>query len=433
MSAPQRRGFLVEYDSGVAAAERALVPERKDITRVSGWSNPSYANRDNVETNSVSVQAYTDASWDVEQAAAGLSATYACVNFWAGNIAGLPLSVYRKDASGIPVEDPGHRLYWLLHTSPNYDQSAFDFWEYVVASIEMQGNAYAEIERRADGFIVSLTPIPPHCVQVRRIVTGELEYRWRDGQNERVRLQGDILHIRGPLGTPLGGTSPLQTLRTMFVNALSAERAAGTMFRNGVRPSGVLATDKTLTAEQRKVAETLLQEKFVGAQNAGRPMLLDSGLAWTQLTIDPVDAQMLESRYFGLEEIARAFEVDPHLIGHTHGNTTLGSSISDQTLSLMKFKMRKRLKRIEGALEKQLLTRADRDAGVTIEFNVEGFLRADSKGRADYYAIMKDFMTTNEIRKLEGLPPVDGGDVLMKQMQDVPLAQAVRGTQEDGQ
>ena len=158
--------------------------------------------------------------------------------------------------------------------------------------------------------------------------------------------------------------------------------------------------------------------------NAGRPMLLDGGLKWEQLSIDPHDAEMLESRRFSVEDICRVFEVDPHLVGQMQGNTTLGSSITEQTL-----KMRKRLKRIEGALSKQLLTRADRAQGVAIRFNLEAFLRADSPGRSAFYtsALAAGWMTINEVRALEGLAPVPGGDVPRMQMQNVPITEAGRG------
>lgn len=385
---------------------------------------------DNFRTGRITTERASDSSAAVEASAFGLSATWACVNFWAGNIAGLPITVYQKGPMGVPVEARDHPLFWLLHDSPNYDQSAYDFWEFMCACLELYGNAYAEIERRGDGFIVSLTPIRADVVRVRRLSTGEIEYRWNIDGAEIVRTQESVLHIRGFGGGPLGGLSPLQVCRASFGAAISADRAASTVFANGARPSGVLSTDKALSAEQRVTAEQLLQEKYVGAANSGRPMLLDNGLQWHQLSISPEDAQMLETRQFSVEDICRIFEVDPHLVGHTAGNTQLGSSISDQTLSLLKFKMRKRLKRIEGALEKQLLSRADRKAGVSIEFNVEGFLRADSAGRAAYYDIMKQFMTKNEIRALEGLGPVEGGDILMAQMQDVPLARAIDAPRE---
>lgn len=384
----------------------------------------------NFRTNMITVERASDTCASNEASALGLSATWACVNFWAGNIAGLPLTVYRKGPAGVPVEARDHPLFWLLHDSPNYDQSAYDFWEFMCACLELHGNAYAEMEKRDSGFIVSLTPIRPDVVTVKRLATGQIEYRWEIDGVRRVLTQENVLHIRGFGGGPLGGLSPLQVCRRSFGSAVATDRAASAMFTNGARPSGILSTDKPLVGEQRAILERALQEKFVGAANSGRPMVLDNGVKWDQLSISPEDAQMLESRQFSVEDVCRVFEVDPHLVGHTSGNTQLGSSISDQTLSLLKFKMRKRLKRIEGALEKQLLSRADREAGVSIEFNVEGFLRADSTGRAEYYDIMQQFMTKNEIRALEGLAPVDGGDVLMAQMQDVPLSEALAGKPE---
>lgn len=406
------------------AGSRAIM-ERKSVAV--GGLEAGRQDGDNFRTNKITLERHEDCNGAAKNAV-GLSATWACVSFWAGNIASLPVTVQRVGPGGVAVDDPTHPLYWLLHDSPNYDQSAFDFWEFVVASIELRGNAYAEIEKRADGFVISLTPIPPDLVTVQRISTGELQYRWTDSTGYHVRAQGDILHIRGFGGGPLGGISPLAACRQAFNSAVATDRAASILFGNGVRTSGVLSTDKPLTGDQRNVAEKLLQEKFVGAANAGRPMLLDNGLKWEQLSIDPHDAEMLESRRFSVEEICRVFEVDPHLVGQTQGNSTLGSSIADQTLSVLKFKMRKRLKRIEGALSKQLLTRADRAAGVAIRFNVEAFLRADSAGRAAFYNLMKPFMTINQVRALEGWAPVSGGDVIYKQMQDLPITETDQTT-----
>jgi HK97 family phage portal protein len=421
-----RRAFLVQYDSGVAEAERGLAT--KSLSYLGSTLPVGAQDGSNFRHNTITTEAYHDRAASVDGLSLGLSATWACVNLLAGTIASLPVAVYRRGPQGVAIEATDHPLYWLLHDSPNYDQSAYDFWEFMCAAIELRGNAYAEMQKRDDGFLVALNPIKPDGMVVRRLRTGELEYRWTDETGDRVELQDRILHIRGFGGSPLGGVSPLAVCRAVFGSALSTNQAATSMFANGVRPSGVLSTDKTLSKEQRPELERLLQDKFTGAMNAGRPMVLDNNMKWQQLTISPEDAQMLESRKWGVEEICRVFDVPPHLIGHTDGNTTLGSSIGEQTLGFLKFKLRKRLKRIEGALEKQLLTRADRAAGVSIEFNVEGLLRADSAGRAQYYDIMKQFMTKNEIRALEGLGPVEGGDVLMAQMQDMPLSAALNNS-----
>jgi HK97 family phage portal protein len=356
----------------------------------------------------------------------GLAAAWACVNLLAGTIASLPLMVYRTRGNARTVASD-HPLYRILHDSPNADQTALDFWEFVCASLELHGNAYAEVVRARNGRIIALgVPITPELVTVRRLDSGALEYEWVDQGRRIIAGQDRVLHIRGFGGNPLGGLSTLSAGRQSFGLAQAIERASGDTFRNGVRPSGLLKTADTLTIDQRKQAEELLQEKFAGAINAGRPMLLDRGMDWVQLSISPEDAQMLQSRAFSVEEVCRFFGVPPFMVGHTEKTTSWGTGLEQQTLGFQKFTLRRRLKRIEQALEKQLLSVADRLAGITIEFNLEGLLRADSAARASFYQLMltNGVMTINEVRSLENLPPVEGGDEPRMQMQNVPITQA---------
>lgn len=357
--------------------------------------------------------------------ALSLSAVWACVNLLAGTIASLPLMVYRTDSNGKRTVARDHPLYRVLHDSPNYDQTAVDFWEFVSASIELWGNAYARIERRGDQ-VTGLHPVAPNLVSVRRLKNGSIEYRWTEDGQAFVETDATMLHIRGFGGNPLGGMSTLQFGRNSFSLAQATERAASGMFKNGLRPSGVLTFEAWLSPEQRDLAETKLTEKFLGAVNAGRPLVLEGGTKWEQLTISPEDAQMLESRGFGIEEICRFFGVPPHMVGRTEKSTSLGTGLEQQTLGFQKFTLRRRLKRIEQALEKQLITPQDRAAGITIEFNLEGLLRGDSAARASFYqsGLSNGWMTINEVRALENMPPVNGGDVPRMQMQNVPITQA---------
>lgn len=397
--------------------------ETKEIIGLgAAWSDVSRQDGTHFRTNTVTLADYSDGGHGNVM---GLAAAYACVNILAGTQASLPLMVYRTDARGVRTVAKDHPLYFVLHDSPNYDQTSVDFWEFMCAGLELQGNAYAIIEKRSDGSVNSLTPVNPSLVTVRRIVGRAIEYSWTEDGKAQKFMQESILHIRGFGGNPLGGVSPLAMCRQTFKSALSAEKAASTMFANGALPSGVLSTDKTLTPEQRKIAEDLLSEKFAGAINAGRPMLLDNGVKWEQLTISPEDVQMLETRRFGVEEVCRIFGVPPHMIGHTENSTSWGTGLEQQTLGFTKFTLRRRLKRIETALEKQLLTLAERRAGITIEFNLEGLLRGDSAGRASFYQTMTNMgaMTVNEVRALENLPPVDGGEVARVQMQNRPLTE----------
>ncbi|MFS0736943.1 phage portal protein [Sphingomonas sp. 1P06PA] len=398
--------------------------ETKDIEPWRGGAASS-ENGNNFVTNQVTVADYADWRASAGGGALGHSATWACVNLLAGTISSLPLMVYQTDTQGVRSVARQHPLYYVLHDSPNFDQTALDFWEYMAAAVELQGNAYATIEKRADGSVYSLTPVRPDLVRAER-VGGRLRYTWNGKDGAIIRAGTDVLHIRGPLGDALSGLSTLSACRGAFDTAQSADSAAGTVFRNGARPSGVLSTDKSLNGDQRRELEALLQEKFVGSINAGRPMLLDNALKWDQLTIDPVDAQMLESRRFSVEEICRVFGVPPHMVGHTENSTSWGTGLEQQTLGFVKFSLRRRLKRIEQAVEKQLLTPADRIAGITIEFNLEGLLRGDSAGRASFYqsGLNNGWMTINEVRRLENMPPVPGGDVPRMQSQNVAITQS---------
>lgn len=367
----------------------------------------------------------------------GLSAVWACVNLLSGTISSLPLMVYRRNASGDREVAKNHPLYRVLHDSPNYDQTAVDFWEFISASVELNGNAYAKIERSA-GNVIGLLPIIPDIVSVRRLTSGAIEYRWSQDGKSFVETDQSVLHIRGFGGNPLGGLSTLHFGRNAFSLAKAIDRSAASTFKNGLRPSGVLTFEKWLTGDQRQIAEQKLTEKYFGAMNSGRPLILEGGTKWEQLTILPDDAQMLESRGFSVEEICRFFGVPPFMVGHTEKSSSWGTGIEQQTLGFQKFTLRRRLKRIEQALEKQLLTVKDRSNGVSIEFNLEGLLRADSTGRARFYQQMTSIgaMTINEVRALENLPPVEGGNVPRMQMQNMPITaideEAVRNLISEG-
>lgn len=392
----------------------------------------STENGNNFVANQVTVADYRDMRAGQGGAAVGLSATWACVQLIAGTIASLPLMVYRTDAQGIRRVARDHPLYFVLHDSPNYDQTAVDFWEIMAASIEVNGNAYALMERRSGGVLNALHPIRPDLVRARRRDDGGIEYEWTDTGRRVVKQGEDVLHIRGPLGDALSGASTLSVCRGVFDDALAAESASGSMFANGVNPSGILSTPDTvrLNKEQREQLETLLVEKYQGSIRHGRPMVLDNGLKWQQLTINPHDAQLLESRKFSGEQICRIFGVPPALVGFGDKASNWGTGKEVEILGFQKFTLRKRIKRIEQALLKQLVPLAERRAqGLTIEFNFEGLLRGDTESRYAAYerAIRMGIATRNECRALENLPPIEGGDVVTVQMQDIPLASAING------
>ena len=389
---------------------KSAIVRRLSLTDPDGWSGQSRV---------------SDAGEVVtENSALALSAVWACTNLLSGTISSLPLMVYRME-DGQRVVAREHPLFRLLHDSPNYDQTAVDFLDFIAASIELWGDCFAEIGRTGQR-ITSLTPINPSLVAVERLPSGEIEYTWtQDGQHRRLS-EADVLHVRGFGGSPLGGMSTLHFARNSIGLAVAVDKAASSTFKNGMRPSGALTFDAFLSKENREIARTALVQEYVGAVNAGKPLILEGGTKWQQLTINPEDAQMLESRRFSVEEICRFFGVPPHMVGHTENSTSWGTGLEQQTLGFQKFTLRRRLKRIEQALEKQLLTSSDRSKGVSIEFSIEGLLRGDSAARSAFYAsaLQNGYFTINEVRAFENLPPVEGGEIPRMQMQNVPITEA---------
>ena len=354
-----------------------------------------------------------------------LSAVWGCANLISGTISSLPFEVHRRAGNGMTGVDAAHPLHSVIYDSPNYDQTALDFWDYICLSLEMWGNAYARVER-SGGRVVALYPVQPEAMAVSRSVSGVLTYRWSQDGRTYERTDRDVLHIRGPGGDPLGGMSTLKFGREAFSTALAADRAAGGVFKNGLRPSGVISIKEWLTPEQRALTDQRLAEKYAGAINSGRPFIAEGGMEYQHISINPDDAQMLESRQFGIEEICRFFGVPPVMIGHSGASTAWPTSVEQQMISFQVYTLRRRVKRIEQAVAKQLLSPEDRAAGVSARFNLDALLRGDSASRAAFYVAMSGIggMTINEIRGRENLPPVSGGDIPRMQMQNVPITQA---------
>ncbi|AFO91929.1 phage portal protein [Phaeobacter inhibens] len=353
----------------------------------------------------------------------GHSAVWGCANLISGTLSSLPFEVVRQTEDGIAEVASTHPLHQVIYESPNYDQTALDFWDFMNLSLELWGNAYASVKRRGDK-VVALYPVNPDLMSVRRREDGRLEYRWTDDGKPFNGLDRDVFHVRGPGGSPLGGMSTLRYGMQAFSSALAADRTAAGMFRNGLRPSALIKFKEWLTPEQRATTERLV-EKYVGAANSGKPFIAEGGMEYDQVSISPEDAQLLETRLYSVEEICRFFQVPPVLIGHAGASTAWPTSVDQQVLMFTKFYLRRRVKRIEQAVRKQLLTPSDRAAGISARINMDGLLRGDSESRASFYQTMIQIggMTINEVRKLEGRKPVEGGDVVRMQMQNIPLSE----------
>lgn len=206
-----------------------------------------------------------------EAKASQLSAVWACVNLLSQTVATLPLGFFERTADGRKTARD-HPLYELLHNQPNADMTAVEFWEAMMAGLMLRGNAFAEIDRTGKR-ITALIPLIPERVKILRDNAGGYVYAYSDpcpgGATRTIREQ-DMLHIRSRIANGMTGVSPLVMGRETFGLAIAANNASAAVFKHGMRPSGVMKTDKILTPEQRKNFQENYVKEFSGAMNAGR-------------------------------------------------------------------------------------------------------------------------------------------------------------------
>lgn len=342
-----------------------------------------------------------------------LSAVWACVRLLSESISTLPLKIYVRQPDGSRKAATDHPAYSILCRRPNSEMTPSRFMLMVVASICLRGNAFIEKKFIANR-LVSLVPLLPQNMVVKRLTTGALEYKYTENGNERVIPVKNIMHIRGFGLDGVCGMMPMKTGRDVIGSAMAVEESAAKIFEQGLQSSGFLSAENALTDEQRERLRSYMAA-FTGSKNAGKIMVLEGGLKYQGVTMNPEDAQMLESRAFSIEEICRWFRVPPFMVGHTTKQSSWASSLEGMNLQFLTHTLRPLLVNIEQEIGRCLL---DSDDEVFAEFSVEGLLRADSAGRAAYYtsALQNGWMSRNDVRRLENMPPIEGGDIYTVQL-----------------
>lgn len=342
---------------------------------------------------------------------------WACVKLISEAVAGLPLGFYERKADGSRSTATAHPLYDILHNEPNARMSAVNFWEAVVGSMLLWGNAYALIDRTA-GRVTALTFLNPARMQLLTGQGGGIEYRYTDSRGQQVLSSDRVMHIRAFTLDGEVGMSAIQYGRNSIGSALAADQASAETFRDASRASGIVTMDHALKAEQRD--DVRAHVKKVGDE--GGVYVLEKGASFSSLKFNPVDAELLASRSFAVETICRWFRTPPVMIGHGDKQSSWPTSTEAQGMLFLRYVLRSIIVKIEQEIRRALLSPAER-LRFFAEYSLEGLLRGDSAARSAFYttALQNGWMTRNEVRRLENLPPVEGGDVLTVQSNMIAL------------
>lgn len=348
-----------------------------------------------------------------------ISAVYACVALIGGTVASLPLQIYeRKNASRIRVD---HDYWWLFNERPNADYSAATLWESAVANLLLNGDGTLILRRPSyrSSVVSAVEWVNRRGVSIAKTSAG-LQYRAThlSGSQEYVD-QADMLHIPGPGFNGLHGMSQVRyVLRHSAGIALAADQYSAAFFENGARPDYALVHPGNPNPQQRQDILDAWMERHSGLNNAHKPAILAGGADVKELTMNAEDAQLIGTRQHQVEEIARAFGVPPHMIGHTQASTSWGSGIEQMSLGFLKYTMLRHLEKIQQEVNAKLWPSRSK---YFAEFNPAALEKADYKTRMEGYRIglgragEPAFIRVNEIRNFENLPPDDELDSLAAQ------------------
>ena len=350
--------------------------------------------------------------------AENLSAVCACVQAIAETVAMLPASVYRRLPNGAREEAPQHPIALLLGcgADPNDWQTAPEFIEMMTGHCLLRGNAYAQIVWDGRGAPSQLIPIHPDWVQVIRIAgvtpnryAFDVTIPW-EGRTRRL-LPEEMLHLKDRSDDGVVGKSRLHRAREAFGSAIATERFANHTFKNSASLSGVLSYPGQLPTDAARRLRREFEEIYKGTENSGRVGILEEGMRWQSISVSPDDAQMLESRKFSVEALARIFRVPAPIIGAADNMNY--SAISEIGRWFYSMTIQPWLERWERVLERSLLSTAGR-AQYEVEFDADLIMRTDMLTRYQAYRIAREIglASANELRKWENLNPRTdpGGD-----------------------
>lgn len=358
-----------------------------------------------------------------------VSSVWACTELLSDNIASLPLFVYDRE----PGVD-GHKqlarntpLWLLLHDSPNNRQTPMEFLQYMVMNYLLRGNAYARIVRNNSGEAISLVPLSSDQIEVEVMPDQSVIYKYYYEGKVTIYAADSMLHWRDK-GNGVVGMSRLDYMRSTVNVAVNAQNHTANVFRKSAKRPGVFMLDKLLTEEQR--ASIRKNYKGLVEGNDDDLLVLEAGAKFEPLSMTPADVQLLETRKFSVEDIARWFGIPSAMINDTSKTTTWGTGINELIQGFYKFRLRPMLESLEQAIEKRVLTAAQRRR-YTVEFSLDAILRGSLMDRLETgsKAVQNGLMTRNEWRQLENLPPIEGADILTAQVNLAPVGSLGEQTQ----
>ncbi len=345
-----------------------------------------------------------------------------CVTLLAESVAQLPLEMYRRLGDGKRESASDHPLYDVLRYQPNPWQTPYEYRECSQLACGLRGNAYSFIERHDDGAVKALYPM--HNDKVTVLKGPDLLPYYRVGGHDPLPMRL-VHHVRWHTKNHYTGMSPIELHADAVGLAQAVRHYASKSFANGTAVSGVIERPKESVAikDESSIQRIVDQwgEKFSGVDNAKKVAMLQEGMTFKPLSMSNVDAELLGILKITGTDLARIYKIPPHMINDLEKASY--NSLEQLLIQYVIFALMPWVKRHEEAMMRDFLLPGERRQ-YFIEFNLSGLLRGDQKSRYDSYAVGRQWgwLSINDIRRLENMPPVANGDIYLQPLNMTDVA-----------
>lgn len=338
-----------------------------------------------------------------------------CVTLLAESVAQLPLELYRRKENGQRDPAINHPLYDVLRYQPNGFQTPYEHRECGQMALGLRGNSYSFMERREDGNVTALWPL--HNDQVVVCKGGDLLPYYQVGAYPERLAMRQVHHVRWHAHNFYEGLSPILLHAEAVGLAQAVRQYTGKSFANGVSVSGVIERPREAPAikDQGSIDRVLDQwgSKFGGMDNAKKVAMLQEGMTFKPVSMTNVDAEIIGILKLSGVDCARIYKIPLPMVNDL--DKANYNTIEQLLIQFVVFGLLPWVKRHEQAMMRDFLLPQDR-RDYFIEFNLAGLMRGDQKSRYEAYAIGRQWgwLSVNDIRRLENMPPVAGGDIYLQ-------------------
>lgn len=343
--------------------------------------------------------------------ALSISMVWSCVKILSESLSGLPLKLYEDKQGGRSLVDSNDRMLKLLR-KPNPYMTMLNFLKFVVVNMALRGNAFALIERNRNGDPIGLVPLDGRTVKID--TEDDLIYWVTPSEGEPYPVSPEhMLHFKLFSLDGIVGLSPIEHQAETMGLAKAGQQWSARFMRKGGFTGGYVIYEQFLTkAQQAQVMEKFPDVRKADVDDIGKMAILQGNPKIVPAGISQKDAQFIESQQFQEEAIAGIYGVPLWLANRAGKTSIMGSNLEQQLTGFITFGLKPYVDAVEDEFNDKLYRVKSRFS----EFTVEGLLRADSAGRATYYGSAlggsggSGWMTINEVRVKENLPPLEGAE-----------------------